>query len=306
MTTVALAGCTGAPSAPGLEPGACLAEYNRDDSDRTSLVPCTEEHIFDVVSVVTWPEMEDRIAASSAVEVFDDIQSSIDTELNNAYWAWAYDECDVALRTAIGMDGVAIGGITSDAMNMKPSDHLLVDPSLASSEAFEAGEITTVCSARWGDVDNEEVALTYPAGITVLDLMSSDFPIDFRACFVRPDEGQYTRVACDDPHSGEYLVYFDGVESIGAEYLETFSPETLLFNDYAPLDESCTILLDAVYPGGLDTDEWIVWSDAIDNAQGWVDYAGVVDESLTYPIYCGIYAGNCGAMTGDVIALPGG
>ena len=53
-----LTGCTAlGPTADAVPAGTCLAEYNRYDSDRASIVECTEKHAFDVYATALWPEM---------------------------------------------------------------------------------------------------------------------------------------------------------------------------------------------------------------------------------------------------------
>ena len=207
-------------------------------------------------------------------------------------------------REAIGLSGLTVGGVSADELDLVPGDLYLVDASLASAEAFESGDTSTLCTIRWGNTDNEEVDIAYPEGMTVLDQLSPEFPIERRSCFTRPDGGgDYALTACADPHSGQYLAYLDGLPAMGADYLLTLDSASKLFADYGPLDEFCAGLLEEMYPGILDADDWGVWSDALDYLEGWADYDGTLDETLTYPIYCGIYGGDGGSITGDAVTL---
>lgn len=300
LVVLALAACTGPSPAPaaGTAPGTCLSAYNGTDADRTSAVACTEEHLFDVFGTAVWPGMADALAAGDAGDLHDQLVDAGSTPLSEAYWDWALPNCTSMMREAIGLTG-EIDGVSLDDLDAVPPGPWLRDASLPAREAFIAGDHTTLCSVTWTDQDDRDRAVAYPEGVTVLDMLGSGFPSDQRSCFTRVDN-DYTPTACDEPHSGQYLLVFDGLPSLGAEWLAT-KEVGVGFPDYSALDDYCTVALDRILPGILDPADRIVWSDDWGTA-GWEDYDGSIDPTREYPMYCAILAPDSGTLTGDAIA----
>ena len=294
-------GCSAAPTNPALAAGACLADYNGTDSDRATLVECTEEHLFDVLGVVNWPDMASQVDASSAEEVFDDITGENPSVTGDLYWAWAIDACVGVMREVIGLDA-EVEGKSADELDLIPADRWDMDVSLATREEFIAGDRTSLCSLTWRDADNDQTAIALPSGVTVRDMLTPSFPPELRNCHHRfPDaDPSYPPADCREPHHGQYLVIFDGAVALGADWVESKDPEGG-FDDYAPLDEYCTVLLEAVHPGVLDNPDWIVWSDDW-GTLGWESYDGTADPNQQYPAYCGILGADDAQITGDVIS----
>ncbi len=286
---------------PSVVPGACLESYLARDADRTTLVDCTDEHIFDVFGTAVWPDMEDALAEVDPGELLDQIADPYSTPLSTAYWDWAHPTCNSVMREAIGLTGT-IDGLSMDELNMVPAGLWARDASLPAPDAFAAGDHTTLCSITWHDVNIEARTVAYPAGMTGLDLLAATFPVDQRTCFTQTDNGHIT-TACDEPHNGQYLLVFDGLPGLGADYLASYDP-TAGFADYVLLDEYCTTALDTVFPGVLDSTDWIVWSDSW-GTEGWEDYDGTIDPDKSYPLYCGVHAtgeDEDGLMTGEVLS----
>ena len=317
LALLSLAACTGPSPAPdgapnpdttvvadaSVVPGACLEAYLRRDADRATLVECTEEHIFDVFGTAEWPGMADALAEVDPGELLDQIADPYSTPLSEAYWDWAHPTCNSVMRKAIGLTGT-LDGLSMDELNMVPAGLWARDASLPAPDAFAAGDHSTLCSVTWTDVNNEARTVAYPAGMTGLDLLAATFPVDQRICFTEePETGAHLTTACDEPHSGQYLLVFDGLPALGADYLATMVIGVGL-SDYAVLDEYCTVALDTVFPGVLDSPDWIVWSDGW-GTEGWEDYDGTIDPDNSYPMYCGVLAAgedNGARITGDVLS----
>ena len=85
---------TSSPTAPDVPAvGTCLEDMNGYDSDRRSIVDCTELHLYDVVGSAEWPGMADAIEeAGSAERVFGLIIAHRAGPLVNAYDAWADEQ----------------------------------------------------------------------------------------------------------------------------------------------------------------------------------------------------------------------
>ena len=303
LAVLALAACSPSVPAPdpGTVPGTCLADYNGPDADRTSVVECTEEHVFDVLGTAVWPGMEDALKQTDPGELHDQLVDAGSTELSEQYWDWALPNCNAIMRGAIGLTG-AIDGVSVDDLDAFVAGPWERDASLPSREAFIAGDHTTVCSFTWVDLDQQARTVAYPTGVTGLDLLAATFPSDQRTCFTRDPQANpsYRVTPCDEPHSGQYLLVIDGLPSLGADWLAT-KEVGVGFPDYTTLDDYCTIALDTVFPGLLDSPDWIVWSDDWGTA-GWEDYDGTIDETRAYPMYCAVIAPDSGTITGDVLS----
>lgn len=310
VALLALTACTG-PGAPGSDDasatfavGTCLADFVGIDSDRTTVVDCTEDHYFDVVGVETWPEMDAEIAASDAETVYDAITGDEASELGDAYWDWAYDTAIVFYLEAIGLAGVTIDGATAEELSLSPGARFGLDYSLATRDAFVAGDHTTLFSSTWWSPEDTQIQVALPEGVTVADTVSGALPADLQGCFTRDPNAtgeKYTNVACTESHNGQYLAYVNGRVGLGAEFMATVDPSNTIFPDYGPVDDYCTILLDTIYPGLLDSASWGVWSDQAPGGD-WEGYDGTIDPEGYYPIYCAILGTSGTTFTGDVIS----
>ncbi|MEQ1736320.1 MAG: hypothetical protein ABL886_07955, partial [Rhodoglobus sp.] len=283
--------------------GTCLADYSGDDSDRTSVVDCTQPHSFAVLGEIMWPDMQKEIAAADAQSVFDAIQNDSLGPLGRVYWAWVYEECRVLMRTAIGLEGVTISGVSAADLELIPGGNWSLDMSLASADAFASGELSTLCAVRWTDLVGENAMPAMPAGVTVVDMLTKAAP-EVRACFTRdPDaDPSYVNVECSKSHNGQYLIFLNALPALGADFVATADPETTIFAEYAPLDDFCTEALDTLFPGVLSSDDWGVWSDQQSGVGSWEGYDGTVLNDGYYPVYCGILAHDGRTFTGDVIS----
>ncbi|MDP3207783.1 MAG: hypothetical protein Q8M65_01415, partial [Rhodoglobus sp.] len=161
---------------------------------------------------------------------------------------------------------------------------------------------STLCALNWYDPEGERQLVSYEDGVTPATMLT-DFAPELQGCFVRDVEAEirYVNADCTTLHNGQYLMYFDLQAALGADFVGTMDPETTLFADYEPLDDYCATIIDTVYPGVLDSESWIPWSDQTGRHQGWVDFDGTVDPDKVYPAYCGIFAPTL-TIKGDVIS----
>jgi hypothetical protein len=300
---LALSGCSLFPVLPfaphagvpsGVSEGDCLSALNGRDSDRTSRVSCTEPHLFDVVGVKEWPGMAASVAASSAADEFDDIIA--DRGDANTYFDWAEATCSTYLRHVAGLGGVTVHGKRADDVWLMPGGTFWVDLSLASRDAFIAGDHSTVCSAGWYN-DAGNAAVTYPADVKFGDVLKPVFPTALRDC--ETFEGDL--VSCDQPHDAQILLDFDGLATFGADAIK--APSQMTDDDWAPFDDFCWSLFASTFPkisfddfrgGAIEGigDEW----DALEAGDA-------VDTTGRYFFDCAVAAGADGEqLTGDVLS----
>jgi len=309
---LALAGCSApAPTtdlsevAAQFPVGTCIGEYIGIDSDRTTVVDCTEDHQFDVFGVDVWPEMAAEIAASDAGAVYDAITGEEASDMGNAYWDWAYARALPLYLEAIGVSDVTIDGKSTEELEFSPGALSGWDYSLPQRDEFVGGNHTTLFSATWLSPEGEVIKVSHPEGVTIADTINGGLPADRQGCFTRDPNAQtkYTNTACTDNHNGQYLAYVNGRVALGAEYMATVDPETTVFADYGPLDEYCTNLIDTIYPGLLDSANWGVWSDQYGSNLGWRNYDGTIDPEQSYPVYCAVLTNeSTTTLNGDVIS----
>ncbi len=299
---LALTACAGVPPQAGLAPGTCLAGSNGSDSDRESIVDCATEHTFDVYATATWPGMDAAIAASDPGAVFDAIQADEASDTSDAYWTWAYEECSALFLDHIGLAEVSVDGKSAQELGLLPAGRWEYDYSLTTREEFVSGDHSTLCSMTWFDQTGTTIMVTHEAGVA-LSTMLSNFTTELQGCFTRDPQAdpKYSDTNCTEPHNGQYLMYFDTLTALGADFVTSMDPETTIFPDYEPLDSFCTSVIDTVYPGVLDSPSWIVWSDQTGRNQGWKDFDGTIDPDQLYPGYCAILA-QTATLQGDVIS----
>ncbi len=299
---LALTACAGANSPAGLAPGTCLADYNGSDSNRESIVDCSIDHTFDVYATATWPGMDAAIAAADPAVVFDAIHAEEASDTSDAYWTWAYEECSARFLDYIGLADVTIGGQSSQDLRLLPAGRWDYDYSLTTRDEFVSGDHSTLCSITWFDQTGTTITVAHDAGETLSTLLSNFTP-ELQGCFTRDTQAdvKYSDTNCTEPHNGQYLMYFDMVPALGADFVRSMDPETTIFPDYEPLDAFCTSVIDTVYPGVLDSPSWIVWSDQTGRNQGWKDFDGTIDPDQLYPGYCAILA-KTATLRGDVIS----
>lgn len=285
--TVAISGCGFLPQ-PSPEPpdppaaGTCLAGRADGIIDRASAVPCTEEHLFDVTGVVTWDGMDAAIDAGDAESVYN----AIDNGRNADYDSAMFDACDELNRQVLGISGVSVNGVDAASMDLTVMGPL-TDFSLADREAFVAGDHTTVCAVRWTDFAGDERTVAYPDGVGLADYADPAFPSDLHVCAVS-DGTANTFLDCADPHESQQVLSFQGIDTVGAEWIATVNPADLSVPDYTVPDAVCADLVAQAFPGL--NGPWVVWSNIFTGSSGWEGFDGTVDPSAGYYFSCDLNA----------------
>ncbi len=286
MALTALGGCgllpQPEPTPDPLVAGDCLAGRTDGIIDRDSVVPCTEDHLFDVVGTVTWDGMDAAIADSDAAAVYTAITSGRNADFDSAM----FDACDALNRQVLGIDGVSTNGVDAASMDLTVMGPL-TDFSLASRDAFVAGDHTTVCVMRWTDFDDVERTVAYPDGFGLADYADAAFPTDLHVCAV--SEGTANSfLDCADPHESQQVLSFQGIDTVGAEWIATVNPDDLSVPDYTVPDAVCVDLVAQAFPGL--TGPWVVWSNIFTGSSGWDGFDGTVDPEAGYSFSCDLNA----------------
>lgn len=238
-----------------LEPGACLESALNQDSNRDSIVPCTEPHLYDVVAVAEWPGMADAVSAGGVRPTWQTITgNSYNADpAPEGYGDWAGRYCTQALRELAGWDDVTIRGESAADLRLVPGGEFAVDYSLANLQDFEAGDRRTVCSVAWSQ------PISLPTGVSIARLTSSGMPMETRECYLWEANSDYPVDAdCAEPHDAQVILEFDARVAFDDFFVS--SPDTE--DAYARMDHYCTDAIAAVFPQG--NDEFRAW--------GWPDF----------------------------------
>ena len=293
---IALAGCT---SSGGLARGTCLEFADGDFADLSSTIDCTEEHRFDVVGTVSWPDMQATIDELGA----EAVHASITDFTLDAYWNWVPLACEQQLRETVGLSATSVNGVSGDDLQLNPSAQYYIDHALAPLDAFVGGDRTTTCSVAWMSPANTLTAVAHPEGASVAGLVSGELGLlEVYSCFTRFGAGDQPPSACDEPHNGEYLLVFDAATALSSDFIESFDPVTTTAPDYSELDEFCESLIDTVHPGLLDDGAWKVWGDhLLSFGGGWDGFDGSFNPDERYMFYCGVLRSADDSVTGSVV-----
>jgi hypothetical protein len=303
MTVLALIGCLiltgcsliplplpfgqsrGAGASEVPEVGVCLADANGYDSDRRSVVECTEPHLYDVVGSAEWPGMDDAIAdEGSEKAVFDLIIANEPGSVVDAYATWANEFCATALRDTVGWSTRV-----TDELWVMPAVAYQIDRSLASRSDFVAGDHVTLCSAAWWE------PLAYDAGVTVASMLEAEFPLDTRECWVETEES-FEFASCDEPHTDQTVLRFEGQAAFGIDFIQ--APEEMTDDDWGVVSDKCWALASLLLPT-FDADTMYTWPSA--DGEVWEELASAdADPDQPYFFACDIAMYDGSSFTGDV------
>ncbi len=246
--------------------GVCLADANGYDSDRRSVVECTEPHLYDVVGSAEWPGMDDAIAESGgARETFDLIVDHRPGPVVAAYDEWADEFCSTALRDVVGWST----GMT-DRLWVMPSVAYQVDRSLASRSDFVAGDHLTLCSAAWWE------PLAYDSEITVESMLEAEFPLETRDCWVEFE--RVLRVRLLARRTSISGLGFDGLAAFGIDFIR--NPDEMAEEDWGRVSDKCWELATFLLPA-FDGETMYTWASA--EGEVWEELAtGTPDADQRY------------------------
>lgn len=262
----------GAPAA--VAAGDCLADFvpnenGSQDADLASVVDCTQPHHFAVYA--TEPLDSSLLAdmGESEAEILkrrDDLRLNTGSR-NEAYRIWSDSVCLSQLRAITGLSDVAVVyGSSGDDVDALPAGQFYFDTTISSEASWLAGDAYVVCSLGWTDFDGDLVTRQLPAGITVADLFTADFPVGARTCVAYGDT-DYTEVPCDEAHWMELLVMFDPWKTLGEDARQAFDVIEAPDDAWKQIDTLCDAFTSLVV-GKVDTTDthyaravWIYWDD---------------------------------------------
>jgi hypothetical protein len=271
---------------------------NGYDSARTSLISCTEPHLFEVTGILEWPKMDAVLTGADPGKVWDTIHQSNGSGDGEEYISWASEACQGAAQELLLIDRIEIDGHDAGALRLSVGGGYGIDLSLGSRDEFVAGDHRTVCSVAWYGGGPRPRKVTTPEGLDFSDYAGPGFDLEQRECW---DVEAYA-VSCAEPHAVQSLVGFDGLEAYGEEIVAHMAEGKMSEEDYKVADAFCEKLLFETIPDsdGLDDLGFLAEASA---SPAWDDYKGTVDPDGGYFFACLAGPLEAGAlMNGDVFA----
>ena len=307
ITLLALSGCALLPGVPPLPElpteavaagplavGSCLDARIAADSDRDALVECEEPHLYEVTSIEIWPGMEATLAGEEPGAVWDTMHIIDAGAGNEEYQQWAVRTCNAAAQDIIGISDVEVDGLTALDLGLQVGGTHGVDLSLASREAFVAGDHRTVCSLFWYDDLRNPRSVSGPG---FAQLLHPGFGLDRRECWSRDS----SVIACDLPHASQVLLSFNGLVPFGPDVIERAATGHATDEDWRAASAFCEELLLQTLPFSADFGDLGFLAD-IERGHAWDVFDGTVNPKGSYFYVClAVGRESDDLITGDVL-----
>lgn len=269
------------------EPGDCLVETD-DRIDWTSSMPCQRNHRYDVVSIDTWPGMQDAITETDAATLYRDLTER--PERAAEYLEWADRNCLDRVRETVGW-GELRSVQELAGFEPLPSAPWAVETSIAGLDDFVDGEHRTVCSVAWWET------LRYPDDVSLGDFFSPSFPRLTRNCWADADDFSVSFTLCDREHIGQSFATIDLMSAYGVDEVVPFGelPDVIR----GEIFDACTALAVDVVPS-LDPETHYSWSMTL-NGGVWDDLESApAHPGARYDVECVISRLDEAPVRGDI------
>ncbi len=273
-----LTGCGGGGSNPktsasDVQAGTCIAKEVDDEDDTapdlSSVVDCSEPHIYEVLDVVDLPDDalagktdKEKLANRKDLATLEN-ENEEQSDQNAAYFEFALPRCEQALRKHTGYDDITVEGKSAEEIALLPvlgAEVYTPWLNLMPKTQWLEGKRQFICSVRYVEDSEEEEPPTEPVSspdgkMLIASASSPSFPIELRGCsnVDSKKDDAVTSVGCEESHTSEGLFIFDGDVVFGEKMM---APITKAKNptdeQMAPLDRACTDSLAAVMAEGYD------------------------------------------------------
>ena len=262
-------------SASEVKAGTCIAKEVDDEDDTapdlTSVVNCSEPHVYEILDVVDLPDNalrgktdKEKLANRKDLAMLAN-QGEDQSDENAAFFEFADPLCDEALRKHAGYDDITVKGKSAEEISLRPALGAEVYTpwlNLMPKKQWLEGKRQFICSVRYIEESEDEEPPVKPVSSTNSEMLismasSPSFPIELRACFdVDRRDDAVSFVGCDQSHASEALFTFDGDVVFGeAAMAPIMKAENPTDEQMAPLDRACTGSLPAVMDEGYDPEK---------------------------------------------------
>jgi hypothetical protein len=216
------------PATPAV--GSCLSGYLIGLPDLGSQVPCTEPHVYEMVSVFdnAVPLEGASILAAGGYPELDRV---------------AEEHCLQGTYRAAGLDpGLRIG--SASALDAWAAPALSGEFELVDAEDDPTGK-RAVCALRWDDDTGDALSVASPVPDPLISLWPTDrLPLTLRACVVWPSGGPPVVGDCSQPHRSEMIMSFDATAAMGADWVAGVDPDHPTDRQQQAADRVCAQAVD--------------------------------------------------------------
>lgn len=304
------------------EAGQCVAKEIKDLDDIApdfrTVVPCTEPHVFEIVSAFDVPARFLGHATTRAQRLARRTQLFTlagDDPVRDAFAETSSRRCHAAELRAGHLSNLRLEG--------KSAEEARVGLVLGGAQSWvngsppalwRTGSMRVICSVRFtehitgsDDVDVDARPVTSKTDRPVWQrFRSSSFPLDRRQCLAYDKDDYGYAATCDKRHYGEYLFSYDANSVFGKTFVKSVDIYDVTDKVWEKLSKPC---FDALYTlFGDDFDEGLS-SDAEIGEIGWDQTVDKIDL-----VYClavpydsdavDLPAGSLFSGAGDVHFVP--
>jgi len=245
--------------------GQCISKEIKDLDDLapdfTTVVDCTEPHVYEVVDVIDVPKrfLEGKTKAERRANRTELATVAGESVLKAKFERFAWDGCRPATLEAVGLSKLQIAGKPAS----ESGAYLLMGGALnwlnlTPGGNWIDGDTKLVCSIRF----TEHIITTQAVGPKPVraaskepaytDFLTADFPVGRRQCMTYDDKGRRSLLACDKPHYGEMFFSFDAQMAFGEKFVKSIDITDPTKAQWEQLSAPCSDALPQLLGDGYD------------------------------------------------------
>lgn len=224
----------------GVTGGECFTSGAGGTFDITKEVPCTSEHVWEVLGTVPLP-------AAYAEADYAELLSPDDTLVDDVFHAgmqacvpmlaqWSGLADAIAGTEPFGADATLWPGFAGKVV-------ITATPQRAWADVR-----SLLCVVEWTDVVGNPMSVASDTADPVIATFTHGAVPEQRVCRALDAAGRYRPVGCAEPHDAELLFTYDAAVH-GADWVAGVTPGALTAQDWAVLDGACGAAADGVYGG---------------------------------------------------------
>jgi hypothetical protein len=253
-----LSGCSGSaeekaePEVVQAKEGQCVAKEVDDGIDPapdfTTVVPCTEPHVYGVVGVVPIPEKylegttdKEKLAQRAVLAKPGEVEpGSTRAEMMKD----VFPTCEPKFSAQLGFDDLSVRDKSAAEAGLRPYFGAGYWYNVTSKEQWLDGQTAVLCTIRLYDLPKgeEEASLLPTAGPDDAPLLThyfdESFPLDLRRCIDADSRKLFA--PCDGPHWDEMLYSIDMRAVYGKNFVRGQDLTNVDEASFAKIKRACT------------------------------------------------------------------
>jgi len=268
LAVALLAGCSAVGGAfedplidviEGLEGGECVAAGQAGTFDLTHQVPCTDDHVWEVLGTVPLPDAYadadyDDLVGEGSLLVDDVFHAGMRACVPQvARWSGLTDRLDGV--APFGPEALVWPGFSGTVL-------ISLTPERVWAEAH-----ALLCVVEWTDLRGELMPVESETAEPVIAAFTEGGAPERRVCRALDAGGGFHPVTCADPHDAEFLFTYDAVVH-GADWVAGVVPDALTPEDWTVLDGACRAAAAAVFGGARTQPDVAIIADVSPDTWG--------------------------------------